>query len=75
MFCFRQAFVIFCISLLVPVSDCLLWRILQTGIPGILANIEKGCREYDEYIRLGGKESQLPIRSPQDFCDATIASH
>jgi len=48
---------------------------LQTGIPALLANIEKGCREYEEYLKLDSEESQLPIKSPQDFCDATIAGH
>lgn len=52
----------------------LLW-ILQTGIPALLANIEKGCREYEEYIKLDREGAQLPIKSPQDFCDATIAGH
>jgi len=47
---------------------------LQTGIPNQLASIEKGCREYEEYMELERRnESQLPIRGPHSFC--VIASH
>jgi len=48
---------------------------LQTGIPGLLANIEKGCREYEEYMKLDEQDrSKAPVRSPEEFCAASIAS-
>lgn len=37
----------------------------KTGIPALLSNIEKGCREYDEYMKLDRVESQSFIKSPQ----------